>query len=48
MVKTSDEALVAAAVSARGHAHAPFSHYPVGAAVLNEADQAVVAKTPWV
>ena len=34
MVSPSDDALVALAVQARTRAHAPYSHYAVGAAVL--------------
>jgi cytidine deaminase len=36
MVRPGDEALVAAAVAARARAHAPYSRYAVGAAVLCE------------
>lgn len=36
MVSVSDEALVAAAVTARAAAHAPYSRYAVGAALLAE------------
>lgn len=36
MVSVSDQALVAAAVTARAAAHAPYSRYAVGAALLAE------------
>ena len=35
-MKIDDEALVEAAKAVREHAHAPYSHYLVGAAVLDE------------
>lgn len=35
-MKNNDEALLAAAKAVRAHAYAPYSHYLVGAAVLDE------------
>jgi len=35
-MKKDDEALVKAAKAVRAHAHAPYSHYHVGSAVLDE------------
>ena len=35
-MKSDDDALIEAAKAVRAHAHAPYSHYHVGSAVLDE------------